>query len=102
MNPNEHFDRMRMRAVRIPVWQIILISAAALALLAALAVVATGVFLVVFPIAVVGGWIYRLTAKKRVRPDAPQAAGRRPQVTVIDGEYEVVPADDRRPERDVR
>jgi amino acid transporter len=102
MNPNEHFDRMRMRAVRIPVWQIILISAAALALLAALAVVATGVFLVVFPIAVVGGWIYRLTAKKRVRPAGPAGPTSRPRVTVIDGEYEVVPADGRRPETDRR
>lgn len=101
MNPNAEFERLRMRVVRVPAWQMILIGAASLAVLAALAVVATGVFLIVFPLAVVGGWIYRLTRKK----PAPAASYDRPaahreRITVIDGEYEVVEADRGPPRRD--
>lgn len=97
INPNEQFDRLRMRVVRVPAWQIILFSALALAILVALAVVATGVFLIVFPIAVVAGWIYRLTSKSR-RGTMSRPAPQKPSAsTVIDGEYRVVTAEETRP-----
>lgn len=70
------------RILRVPRWQLALILVAALAVGIAVAVVATGVFLVVFPIALIAGFAYRLFGKKR------RAAGH----PIIEGEYEIIDA----------
>ena len=70
------------RLLRLPTWQIALLLVVGLALGIAIAIVATGVFLIALPIVAVVVLGYRLFgAKRRPRRDAPH---------VIEGEYEVV------------
>lgn len=70
------------RIFRVPTWQLVLILIAALAVGVAVAIVATGVFLVVFPIALIAGLAYRLFGKRR----------RTQGNSIIEGEYEVIDA----------
>lgn len=70
------------RLLRVPKWQLVLILIVALAVGVAVAIVATGLFIILFPIALIAGLGYRLFGKRRrVRGNA-----------IIEGEYEVVDA----------
>ena len=91
------YGTFRARVVKLPAWQIALIGAGAAALVVTLAVVATGIFLLVFPIMIALDWFYRWRHGKprgraEARPRAPD---------VITTDYEVLPperssADERR------
>ena len=70
------------RILRVPKWQLVLILMAALAVGIAVAIVATGIFLVALPVAIVAGLAYRLFGKHR----------RAPGNSIIEGEYEVIDA----------
>jgi hypothetical protein len=70
------------RILRVPTWKLVLILIAALAVGIAVAIVATGIFLVALPIAIVAGLAYRLFGKRR----------RAPGHSIIEGEYEVIDA----------
>jgi 4-hydroxybenzoate polyprenyltransferase len=70
------------RAFRLPKWQLALVLVLALALGIAVAIVATGIVLIVLPIAAVVALGYRLFGGARRRD--------RPPAGVIEGEYEVV------------
>lgn len=72
----------RLRTLRLPGWQIALLLVAALAIGIAVAIVATGVFLIVLPIALAAALAYRLFGARR--------RGRRPDGGVIEGDYEVI------------
>ncbi|HSI40277.1 MAG TPA: hypothetical protein VLA00_06975 [Xanthobacteraceae bacterium] len=89
------FHRIAFEARRIRGWQIALLLVAATAIGVALAVLAAGVFLVIFPIAALAGLAYRFFGS------APKpAAQRQGGVTIIDAEYRVLPDErprDRRP-----
>ena len=87
MNQTNRFGTFGVRAMKLPAWQIALIGAVAAALLISLAVLATGVFLVVFPVIFLVDQAYRWRAR-RARAVAPVPRGR---PVVIDGEYEVLP-----------
>ncbi|MFC5068568.1 hypothetical protein [Flaviflagellibacter deserti] len=89
MNANQPFGLFRLRASRMPAWQIAVIGAIAAAIVVTLAIVATGVFLVVFPALLVLDAVYRWRARKSAR--APRSASE----TIIDAEYEVLPPEDR-------
>ncbi len=82
----------RRRAVHLPSWQVGLLLTAAAALGVAFAVVATGVFLIALPIAVLVVIGYRLFGGRR-RP-------RRQDARVVEGEYEIVDRAPRAPHRD--
>lgn len=88
MNERYPFGAFRARTIKLPAWQIAVIGAAAAALVITLAVVATGVFLLVFPAILAIDWFYRRRARKEM-------AARRP-APVIDAEYEVLPPEERR------
>jgi hypothetical protein len=89
MNDRNPYGAFRARAIKLPAWQIAVIGAAAAALVITLAVVATGVFLLVFPAMILLDWIYRWRHRKP-RTAAPQPA---PRETVITTDYEVLPPD---------
>ena len=77
-----------------PAWQVAVIGALAAAVVITLAIVATGVFLLVFPAILVVDWLYRWRLRK-----ARTATTSRPADTVITTDYEVLPPDgtDERP-----
>jgi hypothetical protein len=86
----------RIRGLNLPQWQLALLLTAAVALGMAVAIVATGVFLIVLPIAALAVLVLRLFG----------AGGRQERASgrVIDAQYEVVdrfpgPAHERRPHR---
>jgi hypothetical protein len=87
MNQTNRFGTFRVLATKLPAWQIALIGAAAAALLISLAVLATGVFLVVFPVIFLIDQAYRWRAR-RARAAAPAPRGR---PVIIEAEYEVLP-----------
>jgi hypothetical protein len=70
------------RALRLPSWQIALLLVLAVSLGIAIAVVATGVFLIALPIVAIAVLGYRLFGGARRRP--------RPSTHVIEGEYEII------------
>ena len=78
------WNRNGRRVLGLPTWQIVLMLALALALGVAIAVVATGIFLIVFPIALIAALAYRLFGPHRRRFGDRRDAG------VIEGEYEVL------------
>jgi hypothetical protein len=82
------YGQPRFRVVQMRPWQIILAAAVVLALLVALALVAGAVFLIAFPILFVGGLIYRFLGGRKKPPVRPEPAAK---VTVIEGEYEIIP-----------
>lgn len=87
MSSTDPFDRMRFTVKKVSWWQIALVVAVALAIGTALALVAASVFLVVFPVVVIGGLIYRFFGGRkdglRQRPSAAD-------MTIIDAEYRVL------------
>ncbi len=86
----------RFTAVRPPRWQLALVVAAVLSIGIALAIVATGVFLIALPVVLAAALARKLFGSRRgPRRDAPS----RPSGPVIDAEYEVVPARHARPDR---
>jgi len=90
MEPDrDHLGLYRLKSAKMPAWQIAVIGTIAAAIVITLAVVATGVFLLVFPAILLLDFIYRRTRRGRVRPA-------RRSDTVIDAEYEVLPPDNRR------
>jgi hypothetical protein len=78
------------RAFRLPKWQLAVLLVAAIAIGIAVAIVATGVFLIALPVAALVALGYRLFGGARRRRAGPD---------VIEGEYEVVEAARRRPGR---
>ena len=88
--------QFRVHIVQIPRWKIILAAAAGLALLAALVIVAFGVFLFVLPARlVIGALAYLFGGARPMGPMGPM--GPRSDSRIIDAEYHVV--EDRRIER---
>lgn len=77
------------RILGLPPWQIVPMLVLALALGIAIAVVATGVFLIAFPIALLAALAYRLFGAHR-RRGGPRFGARRHGNGVIEGDYEVV------------
>ena len=69
------------RALGLPKWQLVLLVIVAAALGVAIAIVATGIFLIALPVAALAILAYRLLGHGHRRPPPPQ---------VIEGEYEVV------------
>lgn len=93
------FGFARVRMVRIPKWQLMLVSALAITLVLTLVVVAAGAFLLLFPIVVVGGLVLGLVARWRNRGRAStpvRRSGERDDI--VDAEYVVIT--DRRREED--
>jgi uncharacterized membrane protein len=85
----------RMRVMRLNKWQLVLISALALAAVLTLVVVAAGAFLVLFPIVLfvglIAGMLSRWRGSKPAR--APQNSGaraNRPTEQIIDAEYVIL------------
>ncbi len=91
MNANE-FRTARVKLVKLPMWQVVLAGAVIIAIGIALAVVAAGLFLIVFPALLVAVGAWRLFGGRR-----RQAASSRPgDPTVIETEYEVIDPERRR------
>jgi hypothetical protein len=83
----QQFQSFGMRFTRIPTWQIVAVTAVVLAVGLALAVVATGIFLIAFPIMLIAGAAYRMFGMKT----RPQAAPRHPgRDDVIETDYRVI------------
>lgn len=89
MNATNRSGAFRVLAARFPAWQIALIGAVAAALLISLAVLATGVFLVVFPVIFLLDQAYRWRARRK-RASAP-APVQRSRPVIIEADYEVLP-----------
>ena len=87
MNERDIYGNFRARAFRLPAWQMVLFGAVAAALVITLAVFATAVFLLVFPIMIGLDWLYRWRSGRTRK--ATQA--RTHQGTVITADYEVLP-----------
>jgi hypothetical protein len=75
----------RSRALALPAWQVAGILVLALALGIAIALVATSVFLIALPIAIVAVLVYRVLGAWRRRRNGGGRGG-----SVIEGEYEVI------------
>lgn len=89
----------RTRVVRLKKWQVILISAGVAAFLIALAVVAAGIFLVVFPAILVIGLIWRFFGGRSKKasgnwaarnPSSQENASQSRQRQIVDAEYVVL------------
>jgi hypothetical protein len=80
-------DRVRVRLLRMPPWLAVLMAVALLAILVTIAIVAFGVFLIVFPTLVIAGALFRLFGRGRVWP-ADHGPVSHP--TIIEGEYRVI------------
>lgn len=83
------FDRDPLRLWRVSWWQAALLAAVAIAAVLAVAIVATSLILILAPIVLVAVLVHRFLAGRGTRPDA----GRRGRPTVIEAEYEVIPAE---------
>ncbi|GGE30671.1 hypothetical protein GCM10007276_04870 [Agaricicola taiwanensis] len=91
----EQYQAFGLRFTKVPTWQIVLIVAAVLAIGIALAVVATGIFLIAFPIMLLAGAAYRLFGTRTNPPAASRGPARRDDV--IETEYRVIePGEDAR------
>ena len=80
------YGAWRQITIRLPWWRIALIVALAAAIGIAIAIVATGVFLIALPVVVVTAVAYRLFGGKWRR----RAADRTAPGQAIDAEYEVI------------
>lgn len=89
----QSFEGLNFKIKRIPAWQIVLIIAGVLALGLALAVVATGIFLIAFPVMLLAGVAYRFFGA-RVKPATATASHRRHAPgDVIETDYRVIDPD---------
>ncbi len=75
-----------LRIRRMPTWQVAILLAGASAVAVALAVLASGLFLILLPVFLVGAVAYRFLGLRRARLQ-------RRDPGIIDGEYMVVPGD---------
>ncbi len=87
------FDAMRLRLWRPAWWQLALLGAVAIAIVLAIAIVATSLILIIAPIALVAVLAQRILARRAARRGDGYPGAR---VQVIDAEYEVISA----PKRD--
>jgi hypothetical protein len=78
---------MRVRFVKIPLWQFVLVAAFVLAVATALAIVAFGVFLIAVPLLLIAAVAYQLFGRGRSHPAGSHRAS---QSTVIDVDYRVI------------
>jgi len=74
----------RVRVLRIPGWQVAILAAILVALIAAFTIIAAGVLLVVLPVALAAGLAYGFLARIR----SPR--GRKPSPQEIEVDYEVI------------
>jgi hypothetical protein len=81
------FDQMRFRLWRPAWWQLALLAAVGIAVVLAVAIVATSLILIIAPIALVAVIAHRLFARRAVRRGAADPGARH---QVIDAEYEVI------------
>lgn len=82
-----------MRVVRIPKWQVVLLSAVAITLVMTLVVVAAGAFLLLFPVVLIGGLILGVVARWRSRRPNPVATARqgtKNREDIVDAEFVVI------------
>ncbi|MGV6871123.1 hypothetical protein ACUSIJ_00295 [Pseudochelatococcus sp. B33] len=88
------FGFARVRIVRLPKWQVVLISALAVTLVLTLVVVAAGAFLLLFPVVLIAGLVLGLVARWRNRRGAPVAGNparrRSDGDDIVDAEYIVI------------
>ncbi len=77
-------DQDRVSLWRLVGWRGVVVIAVALAVLVALAIVATGLFLVLFPIFVIAGLVARFLAGRGQKRPLRRAPG------VLEGRYEVL------------
>jgi len=92
------FDQMRFRLWRPAWWQLALIAAVVIAVVLAIAIVATSLILILAPIALVAVIVHRLFARRAMRQSGARPGER---YGVIDAEYEVIttrPEDRTRPD----
>ena len=101
---DERFQRpgVDFRMVRLPTWKLWLLGAVGGAVILALAVTVAGLFLILFPIVLIAGFITRLLLGGGRKPGRP-APGMHGRTEVIEGHYEVVEVQpgrgwDRRPQ----
>jgi hypothetical protein len=105
MRSTETREYIYLRAGRIPFWRVALAVAIALAFVAALAVLVSGLFLILLPVIVVGAVAARFLGRRvpppRVNPrgESNMTAGTYPppRTDVIEAEYEVI--EEKRDER---
>lgn len=95
------FGFARVRIVRLPKWQVVLISALAITLVLTLVVVAAGAFLLLFPVVLVAGLVLGLIARWRNRGGGGGSPARRAadRDDIVDAEYIVITDKRREDER---
>ena len=81
------FEQMRFRLRRPAWWQLALIAAVVIAVVLAVAIVATSLILILAPIALVAVIAHRLFARRVMRQSGGSPGAR---YRVIDAEYEVI------------
>lgn len=86
------------RIIRLKPWQLVVVSAAAIALVLALVVAAAGVFLLLFPVLLIGGLIWRFAGRFRNNPPPDNGRGPADKDEIVDAEY-VILTDRRNEER---
>jgi membrane protein implicated in regulation of membrane protease activity len=75
---------------RLTWWQAALLAAVAIAAVLAIAIVATSLILIIAPIVLIAVLVHRFLSRRRMPPGHDGRPGR---PTVIDAEYEVIPAE---------
>lgn len=89
---HQNFGRSGIRVTKISTWQVVLAAIVILSLGLALAVVATGVFLIAFPLVLIAGAAYRIFGSRL----GSQPSRSKPGPThIIDGEYVVIEKEDK-------
>jgi fatty acid desaturase len=95
------YERDPFRMWRLSWWQAALLAAVAIAAVLAVAIVATSLILIIAPIVLIAVLVHRFLARRQMSRHRDDRPGR---PTVIDADYEVIPAEppaDRRwPEAD--
>jgi hypothetical protein len=81
------FDATRLRLWRPAWWQLALLAAVGIAVILAIAIVATSLILIIAPIVLVAVLAQRFLARRAARRDDVHPGGR---YEVIDAEYEVI------------
>ena len=89
MTRMNQFDAMRLRLWRPVWWQLALLAAVGIAVILAIAIVATSLILIIAPVVLIAVLAQRFLARRAARRGDAYPGGR---VRVIDAEYEVVSA----------